>query len=50
VVASAETFLLARQGGLEAPVRRTESIALRGRREPVTLYAIGPGEASLASA
>ncbi len=50
VVASAETFLLARQGGLEAPVRRTESVTLRGRREPVTLYAIGPGEASLASA
>jgi adenylate cyclase len=51
VVASGDAYRLAREGGVEAPVRMTESITLRGRREPVMLHALGHGpEVSRASA
>ena len=41
VVASAETCELARRAGLDAPVRSTDSLALRGRREPVVIHVLG---------
>ena len=41
VVASADSCALARAGGLDVPVRSTDSVSLRGRREPVVLHAIG---------
>ncbi len=51
VVASADAYSLARAGGFEAPVRSTDSVMLRGRREPVVLHAIGgAAQAALASA
>jgi adenylate cyclase len=43
VVASAHTVELARGGGVHAPVRRTDSITPRGRREAVVLHALGAG-------
>ncbi|HEY2775204.1 MAG TPA: adenylate/guanylate cyclase domain-containing protein [Candidatus Binatia bacterium] len=51
IVASEEALALARAGGLEAPVRVSDSVNLRGRREPVVLHALGfPGRVSVASA
>jgi len=41
VVASAESCALARKGGLDVPIRSSDSVTLRGRREPVVLNAIG---------
>jgi len=41
VVASANCSALAQAGGLDVPIRSTDSITLRGRREPVVLHAIG---------
>jgi len=41
VVASGDTIALARAGGCDVPVRSTDSVSLRGRREPVVLHAIG---------
>jgi adenylate cyclase len=41
VVASKECSALAQAGGLDVPIRSTDSITLRGRREPVVLHAIG---------
>lgn len=41
VVASAEACQLARAGGVDAPLRSSETVTLRGRREPVVLHAIG---------
>ncbi|MFN2376638.1 MAG: adenylate/guanylate cyclase domain-containing protein [Candidatus Binatia bacterium] len=52
IVASGETCSLARDGGLDVPVRTTDSVTLRGRREPVVLHGIGgaAGDAELLSA
>lgn len=51
IVVSDETYRLARAAGFEAPVRITDSVSLRGRREPVMLHAIGaPAEAKAVSA
>ncbi len=41
VVASQDSWKLARAAGMDVPVRGTDEIVLRGRREPVVLYAIG---------
>ncbi|MFN2425832.1 MAG: adenylate/guanylate cyclase domain-containing protein [Candidatus Binatia bacterium] len=41
IVASAESCALARAGGFDVPVRSSDSVSLRGRREPVVLNAIG---------
>jgi adenylate cyclase len=41
VVASADSFVLAREAGMKVPIRGTDEITLRGRREPVVLHAIG---------
>lgn len=45
VVASVHTCELARGAGFHVPVRATDSVTLRGRREPVALHAIGEGVA-----
>ena len=49
VVASEETFALARAAGFEAPVRSSDSVTLRGRREPVVLHALGTSERASAA-
>jgi adenylate cyclase len=41
VVASAEACNLARKAGMQIPIRDTDEIRLRGRREPIVLHAIG---------
>jgi adenylate cyclase len=43
IVASAHTVELARAAGVEAPLRGSESVTLRGRREPVRMHALGEG-------
>lgn len=43
IVASAHTVELAKSGGVGTAVRGTESVALRGRREPVVMHALGEG-------
>jgi adenylate cyclase len=43
IVASLQTVELAAIGGVTVPLRGTESVALRGRREPVVMHALGEG-------
>ena len=43
IVASAHTVELAAAGGVDTPLRGTESVTLRGRREPVVMHALGEG-------
>jgi adenylate cyclase len=41
VVASARACELARKAGMKIPIRGTDEVMLRGRREPILLHAIG---------
>ncbi len=45
IVISSATLELARAAGETVPVRSTDSVVLRGRREPVVLHVLGEGPA-----